>query len=72
MAWRDQLRTKRIARGAEAIATRAGLVDAPWARKNVHAWQAVMCGALARRSEGVHRYLRMRAMRGAHVDMGRV
>ena len=56
--------------GAEAIAARAGLVDAPWARRNVHAWQAVMCRALDKRSEGVRCYLRIRAMRGAHIDSG--
>ena len=73
MAWRDQLLAKRIARGAEAIAASAGLVDArrpEWARRNVHAWQAVMCRALDKRSEGVRCYLRIRAMRGAHIDSG--
>ena len=72
-AWRDQLRAKRIARGAEAIAASAGLVDArrpEWARRNVHAWQAVMCRAFDKRSEGVRCYLRIRAMRGAHIDSG--
>ena len=69
-AWRDQLLAKRIARGAEAIAASAGLVDAPWALRNVHAWQAVMCRALDKRSEGVRCYLRIRAMRGAHIDSG--
>ena len=75
MAWRDQLGAKRIARGAEAIPRRA---PPAWSTRRglgatVHAWQAVMCRALDKRSEGVRCYLRIRAMRGAHkcsVDSG--